>query len=402
MRSREGRTPRWRRHVARGLVTAVCFLAGVSFLPFQWCSRHADLWYDGEGEPQRKLGRGMAHWLDEALSRADFDTGSAQFSGEWLFGTYMMAGMGFGQLALRHPETRAGSITRMETCIERILSDEVRAFDRETWGNDPIETLDQDRYHDHAAYLGYLNLVLGLHRLLVPESNYAELHDRITEALVRRVQSSPISLIQSYPHEVYPVDNCCVIGSIGLHARATGTDRSELLKAWSGTCRAKYMDPETGLLIQAVEPGTGQAIDAPRGSGTALGLYALSFADMPLSRELYASVRTHLARSVLGFGGVKEYPGSVAGGHGDIDSGPLVFGFGLSPTGFLLAGTGIHGDREYFRRLWATAYAWGAPVEKGDRLNFVTGGALGDAILFAMLTAGPPDLEPREPAEERP
>lgn len=195
-------------------------------------------------------------------------------------------------------------------------------------------------------------------------------------------------LLCTYPGEAYPVDNCAVAGSIGLHDRATGADHSALLRRWSERCRKSYVDRKTELLYQAIDEKDGSPADEPRGSGTVLGLYFLSFSDPELSRDLYLATKRELATTFLGFGTVREYPAGYRGGR-DIDSGPIVLGYGLSTTGFCIAGARIHGDRPYFRRLVATACAAGAPLERDGKLNFVTGGPLGDAILYAMLTAQP-------------
>lgn len=111
--------------------------------------------------------------------------------------------------------------------------------------------------------------------------------------------------------------------------------------------------------------------------------------DMTLSEDLFAAVQKELAGKVCGFGLVREYPKSIRGQRGDIDSGAVIFGYGLSPTGFALGGARLHGDGGYFKNLYATAHAAGAPLQTKDRFNFVTGASLGDAILFAMLTAKP-------------
>jgi len=102
-------------------------------------------------------------------------------------------------------------------------------------------------------------------------------------------------------------------------------------------------------------------------------------------------VRRELGDSLLGFGFVREYPRHMAG-QGDIDSGPVLFGYGVSPTGFALEDARMYGDRAYFRKLYATAHLFGAPTVSRKRVNFTTGGPLGNALLFAMLTA-PRDLE---------
>ncbi len=319
------------------LVVFLLFLVGVSYVPYLVCSRQSDEWYAGDITLQRSLANGVEKWIEKDLALGDFHTGSAQFNGEWLFGTYMMAAMGFGQSALEHPSLRETNLPLMEQCIDEILSEDVRVFDCLMWGNDPIETLDSNKEH-HAAYLGYFNLVLSLHRLLDTNSKYAELNDQITAVLIKRIESSRFGLLQSYPNELYSVDNCAVIGSIGLHGKATGEDYTLFVSTWLDNFRRRCVDPNTGLLIQALDCNSCEASDLPRGSGTALGLYMLAYADHNFTTELYRAMRTHLTHNIFGFGGVREYTEGTKGKYGDIDSGPVVFGFGLSATGFLISG----------------------------------------------------------------
>jgi hypothetical protein len=375
-----------RQTAAKRLLAAVLFIIGVSYLPYLICSRQADSWYAGELERQQALGSGVEKWVEKNLSLNDFHTGSAQFNGEWLFGTYTMAAMGYGQTAIEHPELRKKYTALMEQCFDKLLSDQVRLFDCAMWGNDPIESLESLKNH-HAAYLGYFNLSLSLHRMLVKESKYAELNDRITAALIRRIKESRFGLLQSYPGEVYAVDNCAVIGSIALHARATGKDYGFSVSDWLSNFKRMCVDSDSGLLIQAANFNSGEPADLPRGSGTALGIYLVSFADYDFAKELYAAAKSELAKNICGFGGVREYTSGTSDGYGDIDSGPVVFGYGLSATGFMIGGARLCRDKAYYARLYATAYAWGAPYENDGKLNFVTGASLGDAILFAMLTA---------------
>lgn len=372
----------------RMLAVNLAVVVGAVTVPHWWCKWQAAPWLRQDPLAEARLANGVADWVANDGVRQAFNTGDAQFDGEWLFGTYLMAGLGFGQSALRHPGHRAEYARLMDRCIAQLLSPEVRLFDRRMWGTDPIESLDGNDHH--AAFLGYFNLLLGLHRIVDPASPHAALNDRVTAALIRRLEASPLFLLQSYPREIYPVDNCAVIGSIGLHARASGADHQALLQRWTAACRERWIDPRTGLLIQAINPADGTPADLPRGSGTTLGLYFLSYSDPALSRDLYRAARRELFGHFLGFGGVREYARGVTGETGDIDCGPIVFGFGLSPTGFMIGGTRLHGDSDAFRALYATAHLCGAPVYRDERLNFVTGGPLGDAILFAMLTAAPP------------
>jgi hypothetical protein len=125
---------------------------------------------------------------------------------------------------------------------------------------------------------------------------------------------------------------------------------------------------------------------APRGSGTALASYFLSFADRELSAELLRATKQSLYGSVLGFGAIREYPRAKPG-RGDADSGPIVMGFGVSATGFAVGAARANGDEALFKQLYATVELFGAPGQEGVRRRYRTGGPIGNAILFAMLTA---------------
>ncbi len=373
----------WMRAVFLLLLLAIT----TAIVPRVWCAREATRWYSGDEALQAELGRGLERWVQRPLSTAAFHTSSASFDGEWLFGTYIMAALGFGQTASEHAGLRAQHLAIMADCIDRLLSPEVRAFDAARWGSDPIDSLDSAHdAADHVSYLGYLNLVLSLHRQLDPTSRFATLNDRITQKLERRYLATPSMMLETYPHERYPVDNAAAIGSIALHGVATHSAHP-VVRRWCDWVKAHHLDPATKLLIQSVH-GNGSAADAPRGSGTALAAYFLSFADRDLSASLYAAVAKQVG-SVVGFGAVREYPATIKRGQGDVDSGPIFLGYGVSASGFSLSGSRIHHDAHTFRQLYATVYLFGAPYTSDGAREMVTGGPIGNAILFAMLTAQP-------------
>lgn len=77
-------------------------------------------------------------------------------------------------------------------------------------------------------------------RLVAPDTRHRALHDRLTEALARRLDASPHGVLETYPGECYPADVASVAGSIGLHARATRVDRRVLLDRYA---RARWRSP---------------------------------------------------------------------------------------------------------------------------------------------------------------
>lgn len=371
----------------RALGAAACVAAFAVFtalVPWRWHGREADAWLGEDRELPLRLARGVGAMVGGRLDEQDYGTGSERFDQEWLFGTYMMAAMGFGQLAAAEPEHRAELLSSMEVSLDRLLEIPARRFDAHAWGEDPLDSLADDR--GHAAYLGYLGLALALHRSVAGPSRFSDVGDDIVTTLARRFEMAPGHLIETYPGEIYPVDNAACLAAIALHNRLEGGARSEQLATWMESF-ATYRDARTGLLIQSIDPGSLRAVDAPRGSGTALAAYFLGFCDAPLSRSLFEAARSELVGSVLGFGAVREYPRGSAG-RGDIDSGPIVLGYSASATGFLIGPARQHGDDDLFRRLSATAHLLGAPLDRAGRREYVTGGPLGNAILLAMLTAG--------------
>jgi hypothetical protein len=340
--------------------------------------------YDGDVDAQRELARGVDRWIDEDLARNDFSTGDPTFDGEWLFATRMFAVLGYAQSALEHPELAEAHAPKIERCLAALTSEDAQAFDREKWGGvAPLDDLGSDR--PHVAFLGYLALALALARAVDPDNRFVELEERIIAHLVPLFEASSLGLLETYPDERFPIDNTSFFGALGLHDRITGDDHSALLTRLHRKL-GDYRDPEHGLLFQQVD-ARGEMRDGPRGSGTALASYFLSFSDMRLSRSLYRSIQTHMNGSFLGFGGTREYPPGVEG-WGDVDSGPVIVGAGVSVSGFTLALARIHGDRDTFVRNYATAAFAGGPIDR-DGTHFALGGPMGDALLFGLVTARP-------------
>ena len=117
-----------------------------------------------------------------------------------------------------------------------------------------------------------------------------------------------------------------------------------------------------------------------------MAAYALLYAEPELSAELWHALASGGERRVLGHAAIREYaPGWR--GMGDIDSGPVILGMGVSSTGFGVAGARAHGEERVYRGILRTATLFGLPARRHGGRWFLTGGAIGNAIMLAMLTA---------------
>jgi hypothetical protein len=72
-----------------------------------------------------------------------------------------------------------------------------------------------------------------------------------------------------------------------------------------------------------------------------------------------------------------------------VDSGPVVLGVSVSATGFALAPYRAFGHPASFERVFRTATLFGMPTATANGSWYRTGGPIGNALLFAMMTSGP-------------
>lgn len=370
----------WKRLV----VLALCLLGTASVLPRHLAGRDGARWLAGELETQDALARFVAESVLAQKEPVFYHTGQSRFDGQSAIAIYQMTLLGLGQIVLAHPEQREAYLPAMRLAADRLVSPETLRYAAQVYGQHGVVRMDPGEGH---AYLGYVNLGLGMLRLIEPETRHAALHDRLSEELARRVLSAPTGMTETYPGETWPPDVTAVVGSIGLHARATGRDRSRELDAWAerfGKCAVHA----SGYLVQRSKSGTCIPLDAPRGSGTAVGAYFLSFAHRGLSTRLAAALAGEGRRSLFGFGGIREYP-SGFDGRGDVNAGPILLGVSVGATGFGIGAARAHGQRELFLELYRTAALFGVPAARGSQRAFAVGGALGNALLLAMLTARP-------------
>jgi hypothetical protein len=369
--------------LARFVVVALAVAAALATVPRAAAGRDAGAWLAGDLATQDSLARTVMRAELDARGAMFYRTGADRFDGQSAIAIHQMTLLGLGQILLAHPEKRAEYLPAMRRAAEALADPATLAYAAKVYGHHGVVAMRAGEGH---AYLGYINLGLGMLRLFDPAHPLARVHDRITDELARRLDGSPTGMIETYPGETWPPDVAAVAGSIGLHARATGVDRSAMLARWAARFEACAVDRASGMLVQRLASGTCTPVDAPRGSGTAVASYFLAFAAPELSRTLYASLERGGA---LGFAGVREYARGRSG-PGDTNAGPIVFGMSVGASGFALGAARVHGDGDGFRALYRSTRLLGMPTTRGGALTFTAGGALGNALLLAMLTARVP------------
>ncbi|MEZ4237531.1 MAG: hypothetical protein R3F59_15570 [Myxococcota bacterium] len=363
---------------ARGLALLALAVGGWAALQVR-AGRLADRFFDGDPAVVLPLADAVAAAVAEGTDPARFHTGSDRFDGEWALVTCQMALIGLAQVADAHPERRSAYAGAAAGCVDYLLDPAARAFGTDAWGEDGLSAAALASDHGH-AYLGWLGLGLraGL-RLVTGEvaARARPVADAVADALARRMAALPVAAFETYPGETYPPDLALVAAAVAESHR-----HDAAVAAFAAKHRAAAVDPATGLLVQALDPRTGAPADAVRGSAPP---WPQPPGPTPIARSPPTSPRRRAARCGRAWpaaGACARCSG--APGRMDVDSGPVLFGLGVSASGFGLADARLLGDRDLHRSLFRSAHAAGVPV----RGWFWTGGGLGNALLLAMLTGG--------------
>lgn len=368
----------------RALLALACLLSTLAWVPRWWCGRHAEAVFDGDRDEQVALADGVTELVARRQGRYFYATGYARFDGQSAIAIDQMTIMGLSQIVQLHPELRDKYLGVMRAAAAHIADPKTLAYAAQVYGHHGVVLMAPGEGH---AYLGYVNLALGMLRAVDPDMPLKAVHDRLSAQLAERLFASPTGMIETYPGETWPPDVAAVAGSVGLHARVTGRHLGHELDDWARRF-ARCAIAESGYLVQRLRSGTCKPVDAPRGSGTAVSAYFLSFASPALAAQLHAALASVGARGLFGFGAIREYAPGYSGA-GDTNAGPVIFGVSVGATGFALGSAAAQRDRSLFRELYRTLDLFGVPETRDGVQRFVVGGTLGNALLLAMLTARP-------------
>ncbi len=308
------------------------------------------------------------------------------FKGEYAFVSYAMAGYALTQIALDAPDTREETVALLEEIIDRLLEPELAAFDTLSWGVSALDSLHEPR--GHIGYLGHLNLLLGAYRLLGGE-RFGSLHEDVSRAIARRMAAMPHHHVETYPLEIYTCDNIVAVASLAVADEVFGGGYQGAIDSYLFYTKKHLLDPHTGLIVFGIDYSSGQPLQRGRGSAAGWHSYFLPMLDRAFAAAQFDLLKTHLAGRLGPFAGVREWTADdPAAGFGDIDSGPVLV-WGVSASGFSIAGARWHGDEALLGGLLSLAELFGISRDSGGARHYVASPMLGDAILLAMQTARP-------------
>lgn len=303
--------------------------------------------------------------------------------------------MAMRDMALADPSFKPQAVRYMRLAIEEMMRRRTYGYIVGRYGN-PFD--EKVPLKDNALYLGHLNVMLGSYRKLSGDGRFDKVHHRISKALFENVMASPTGNIESYPSEVWPCDNAFVMASLKYHDDVFKTHYSVARRRWIAFYRT-HLDPKTGIMPAFISNASGEAMQPPRSVCLGYSLPLIAEFDPKFAREQWMAAKRSMFDSRFGFGAMREYPRGIETA-GDIDTGPLIGGFGPASSAFMLASAKSAGDREAFDDIMRTGETIAFPLSLFGSKRYLISARVGDTIALWAKTR-PPFYSSPEPKQNR-
>lgn len=313
----------------------------------------------------------------------------SQFQGEWALYSCSMLSAALVNTTLFYGEDKDENIARINSLIQIVMSPELRAYDRERWGEDPLETL--DGHNSHVSYLSHLAWMIGGYKQIGGDDKYDDLYHELCETMNRRILESPNMNLPTYPGEcVYVPDMLVAIVALTLYSQQNKDEYYTTTSNWLQRAQHEWLDPGTQLISSFLPDDRSGVYEGAslKGSYTALSCYYLTFIDKLFARDQYERLKAHFLQKKP-MAGFKEYHNRRCWLGRDIDAGPIVFN--LSPTGtaFGIGSVTYFEDWELRRKLLRTGEIAGTTWHAKGKSHYMFADValVGEAIMLAMRTA---------------
>jgi hypothetical protein len=233
-------------------------------------------------------------------------------------------------------------------------------------------------------WLGQKNLLLGQLLEITPVKNrpqqYIDQFHQQSAALFKAFLESSTIHLDSYPGLCWPADNVTALMSLLLHDQLYPTDYKKAYAAWKKWTQ-DHFDPNTGMPAGHLSSTSGELLQPARGCANSWILSLLPKMDPAFAKQQYRKYQSHFLIRHFGFRMFREYPASMDL-PADVDSGPIIWGAGITATGVGLGTCIANGDIKSTIDIHHLANMFGWPN------HFNVAGGEGRNYLFGLLPIG--------------
>lgn len=261
---------------------------------------------------------------------------------------------------------------------------------KQHWGEDYLE-------RENVFYRMLLLAGMTSYRNLTGSNQYNEALALQARSLERSLAESPYGLLDDYPAECYPGDVLAGIAAILRTGAPLSVDRETFLRQTRRGFEGNAVD-KFGLPPFLAFAQMGDAVDGARGSSNSYLTFVAPEVWPDKAQAWYALHEKYFWQENAWMAGFREYPrdaGEPEWSRGDMDSGPILGGYGMAACAFALAAARSNGRYDHAYPLAAEMLAASWPLPDGTlllprMLSCATDAPyLGEAAILFNLTRQP-------------
>ena len=314
-----------------------------------------------------------------------------QFQGEWALYTCSMTCAALANIAILYPQNKETAIKFIGQIIDIAMSEEIREYDKQCWGEDPMDGIYGDL--SHISYYSHLAWMISRYKQIGGDGKYDGIYNTLCRSMNRRIRQSPILNLPTYPGEaIYVPDMLVAIVALNNYSIQYHGEYSSTVKLWIDKAKNEWIDKETGLLASFLVEDRGHSeIALPvKGSYSALNIFYLSLIVPDFAKEQYEYLKKYFMQS-FPVNGISEFHDKSCWLGMDIDAGPILFNLSPSGTAFAIGCATSLDDMEFRRQLLKTAEIAGNTIRWFDKSHYLLANLalVGEAITLAMRTSAP-------------
>jgi hypothetical protein len=379
------------------LILTACWLGLAPAAIIMWGITDPALKTDEDGRFARWLEKRLSPrygaWAEARVRSGDAKTLATHdlIETEWpLFGTvfylWAMEAM-LGPNATRATRLEEETRATLDACARLIADPGHAKWVRDHWGDAYLT-------RENAFYRMLLTGGLSAHANITGTARYLDTVATVSADLMADIDASRHGLIHDYPGECYPADVLAAIAAVKRSDAQTGADHgpqiATAIRGFEGPMLTDLGVPPYFVTL-AAQPGIGEA----RGcNNTFLCTFAPELWP-EIAVDWFEIHDAHFWRERAGIVGFREYPNGddfPEWHYGDMDSGPVLAGFGMATSAFGVSASRSVGrfDRAYPLATQMIAASW--PLPDGTLLlprllsNFSHAPYLGEACILFNLT----------------
>jgi len=277
----------------------------------------------------------------------------------------------------------------VQAAAELLLDPANATWVRAHWGDDYLQ-------RENVFYRMLLILGLTSHARITGATTHMAVLRQQVESLAGELAAAPYGMLDDYPGESYPTDVLWAVAAIRGADAVLGTDHAALAERFLAHCRSPLMLGRLGLLPFQVDARSGRGLDDSRGCSNAGILVQAPRLSVDQAQQWYGRFAEHFWQESALLSGFTEYPRDTPNSWmGDVDSGPIVLGYGFAASAFGLAAARANGRFDHAAPLAALALAGSWPLPDGTLLlprllsNAVDAPFLGEAAMIYIFTRTP-------------